>query len=55
MKTGNWVIFKNENWNVYNLLKNGNIVLHPESDQGVSSGSLIEVSSSELKELTVCH
>jgi len=21
MKTGNWVIFKNENWNVYNLLK----------------------------------
>ena len=42
MKTGDWIIYKNENWNIYKI-SNGVATLHPETDDGFSNGSLIDV------------
>jgi len=42
MKTSDWIVYKDENWNVYKIY--GEIViLHPETDSGFSKGSLISV------------
>ena len=47
MKEGDWIIYKNENFNIYKI-SNVIVTLHPETDDGFSNGSLIDVSFDEL-------
>lgn len=47
MKTGQWITYKGENWNVYKILTSS-VLLHPETDDGISNGAIIEVLFNEL-------
>lgn len=41
-KNGDWVYYKGETWNVYNVM-HSEVILCPESVDGVSMGSLLSI------------
>ena len=47
MKEGDWIIYKNEHWNIYSI-NSKTVLLHPDSEDGMSNGSIIEINLSEL-------
>lgn len=47
MKTGQWIFYKNEWWNIYKIITDS-IILHPSNDDGISNGSLITVKLSDV-------